>query len=66
MKGLKMEQLQVSDVAPIYQEELLNVTKSVYEEWVGGQLPSGLDLCVFDFGVILTEQVDPKSIYKKW
>ena len=40
----KMEQLQVSDVAPIYKKNYWNRVK-------GDQLPSGLDLCVFDFGV---------------
>ena len=39
-----MERLQVSDVAPIYKKNYLNRVK-------GDQLPSGLDLCVFDFGV---------------
>ena len=39
-----MEQLQVSDVAPIYKKNYWNRVK-------GDQLPSGLDLCVFDFGV---------------
>ena len=40
----KMEQLQVSDVAPIYK-------KNYWDRVKGDQLPSGLDLCVFDFGV---------------
>ena len=39
-----MERLQVSDVAPIYKKNYWNRVK-------GDQLPSGLDLCVFDFGV---------------
>ena len=40
----QMERLQVSDVAPIYKKNYWNRVK-------GDQLPSGLDLCVFDFGV---------------
>ena len=40
----QMEQLKVSDVAPIYKKNYWNRVK-------GDQLPSGLDLCVFDFGV---------------
>ena len=39
-----MQELQVSDVAPIYQKNYWNRVK-------GDNLPSGLDLCVFDFGV---------------
>ena len=40
----KMEQLQVSDVAPIYK-------KNYWDRVKGDKLPEGLDLCVFDFGV---------------
>jgi len=39
-----MKALQVSDVAPIYEKNYWNRVK-------GNQLPSGLDLCCFDFGV---------------
>ena len=40
----KMEQLQVSDVAPIYK-------KNYWDRIKGDDLPEGLNLCVFDFGV---------------
>ena len=54
----KMEQLQVSDVAPIYKKNYWNRVK-------GDQLPSGLDLCVFDFGVNAgTGRCCTPSIYK--
>ena len=39
-----MKSLEVSDVAPIYKAEYWDRVK-------GDHLPSGLDLCVFDFGV---------------
>ena len=39
-----MRDLTVSDVAPIYK-------KNYWDRLKGDQLPSGLDLCVFDFGV---------------
>ena len=40
----KMKNLKVEDVAPIY-------NKNYWFRVKGNQLPSGLDLCVFDFGV---------------
>ena len=40
----KMKNLKVEDVAPIYK-------KNYWFRVKGNQLPSGLDLCVFDFGV---------------
>ena len=39
-----MKDLTVEDVAPIYK-------KGYWEKMKGDELPSGLDLCVFDFGV---------------
>ena len=39
-----MKDLTVEDVAPIYK-------KSYWDRVKGDELPSGLDLCVFDFGV---------------
>ena len=39
-----MKDLTVEDVAPIYQENYWNRVR-------GDDLPAGLDLCVFDFGV---------------
>jgi lysozyme family protein len=39
-----MKDLTVDDVAPIYKKEYWDRVK-------GDELPSGLDLCVFDFGV---------------
>ena len=39
-----MKDLEVSDVAPIYK-------KNYWDRVKGDELPSGLDLCVFDFGV---------------
>ena len=39
-----MKDLTVEDVPPIYK-------KSYWDRIKGDQLPSGLDLCVFDFGV---------------
>jgi len=39
-----MKDLKVEDVAPIYR-------KNYWDRIKGDQLPSGLDLCVFDFGV---------------
>ena len=39
-----MKDLQVSDVAPIYK-------KNYWDKMKGDDLPGGLDLCVFDFGV---------------
>ena len=39
-----MKDLTVEDVAPIYK-------KSYWDKMKGDDLPSGLDLCVFDFGV---------------
>ena len=39
-----MKDLTVEDVAPIYK-------KGYWDKLKGDQLPSGLDLCVFDFGV---------------
>jgi len=39
-----MKDLTVEDVAPIYE-------KSYWKRVKGDELPSGLDLCVFDFGV---------------
>jgi len=39
-----MRDLTVDDVAPIYR-------KSYWDKLKGDQLPDGLDLCVFDFGV---------------
>jgi len=39
-----MKDLTVEDVAPIYQENYWDRVK-------GDELPAGLDLCVFDFGV---------------
>ena len=39
-----MKDLKVDDVAPIYR-------KNYWDRIKGDQLPSGLDLCVFDFGV---------------
>ena len=39
-----MKDLTVEDVAPIYK-------KNYWDRVKGDQLPSGLDLCVFDFGV---------------
>jgi len=39
-----MKDLTVEDVAPIYK-------KGYWDKLKGGDLPSGLDLCVFDFGV---------------
>jgi len=39
-----MKDLTVEDVSPIYK-------KSYWDRVKGDQLPSGLDLCVFDFGV---------------
>ena len=39
-----MKDLIVEDVAPIYK-------KGYWDKMKGDQLPSGLDLCVFDFGV---------------
>jgi lysozyme family protein len=39
-----MKDLTVEDVAPIYK-------KGYWDKVKGDQLPSGLDLCVFDFGV---------------
>jgi|TARA_R110002074_G_scaffold335015_2_gene505435 lysozyme family protein len=40
----KMRDLTVSDVAPIYK-------KNYWDRLKGDDLPNGLDLCVFDFGV---------------
>ena len=40
----KMKNLKVEDVPPIYK-------KNYWFRVKGNQLPSGLDLCVFDFGV---------------
>ena len=39
-----MKDLTVEDVAPIYK-------KGYWDKMKGDELPSGLDLCVFDFGV---------------
>jgi lysozyme family protein len=39
-----MKELTVEDVAPIYK-------KGYWDKMKGDDLPSGLDLCVFDFGV---------------
>ena len=39
-----MKDLTVEDVEPIYK-------KNYWDRVIGDQLPSGLDLCVFDFGV---------------
>ena len=39
-----MKNLTVEDVAPIYK-------KGYWDKMKGDELPSGLDLCVFDFGV---------------
>lgn len=39
-----MKDLEVEDVAPIYK-------KNYWDKLKGDDLPSGLDLCVFDFGV---------------
>ena len=39
-----MKDLTVEDVAPIYK-------KSYWDRVKGDELPAGLDLCVFDFGV---------------
>jgi len=39
-----MKDLTVEDVAPIYK-------KGYWDKMKGDDLPSGLDLCVFDFGV---------------
>ena len=39
-----MKDLTVADVAPIYK-------KNYWDRVKGDELPSGLDLCVFDFGV---------------
>ena len=39
-----MKDLTVEDVAPIYK-------KSYWDKMKGDDLPSGLDLCVFDFGI---------------
>ena len=44
LKVKKMKSLKVKDVAPIYKEEYWDRLK-------GDDLPAGLDLCVFDFGV---------------
>ena len=39
-----MKELTVEDVAPIYK-------KGYWDKMIGDDLPGGLDLCVFDFGV---------------
>ena len=42
--GKDMKDLTVSDVAPIYK-------RNYWDRIKGDSLPSGLDLCIFDFGV---------------
>jgi lysozyme family protein len=52
-----MKDLLVEDVAPIYK-------KNYWDKVKGDELPSGLDLCVFDFG--LTQVLDVvQNIYKR-
>ena len=44
MRGKDMKDLEVEDVEPIYR-------KNYWDRVKGDDLPAGLDLCVFDFGV---------------
>ena len=54
----KMKNLKVEDINPIYK-------KNYWFRVKGNQLPSGLDLCVFDFGVNVLEQEESIKVSDK-